>query len=128
MMSDKFKFTFFKEKNVRHVTFIDNIKRKVKGIGNIQNYPIIEHVLLVDRLKYDLLRISQLYDKDNGVIFKSLHFLVTHIIENKIIFIGKRLKNIYIIDSREIVNDVKCFSVMVDSSCICHRRLGHANI
>jgi hypothetical protein len=55
-----------------------------------------------------LLSISQLYDKDNDVIFKSLHFLVTHIIENKIIFIGKRLENTYIIDSREIDNDVKC--------------------
>jgi hypothetical protein len=50
MMGDKFKFTFFKEKNVRHVTFRDNTKRKVKGIGNIENYPIIEHVLLSDGL------------------------------------------------------------------------------
>jgi hypothetical protein len=36
-------------------------------------------------LKYNLLNVSQLYDKSNKVIFKSLHCLVIDIIENKII-------------------------------------------
>jgi len=42
------KFTSFNEKNVGHVIFGDDTKRKVKGIINIENYPVIKHVLLVD--------------------------------------------------------------------------------
>jgi len=42
------KFTSFNEKNVGHVIFGDDTKRKVKGIINIENYPVIKHVLFVD--------------------------------------------------------------------------------
>jgi len=62
MISDKSKFTSFKEKNVGHVTFRDYNKENVKGIGNIGNFPTIENISLVNSLKYNLLSISQLYN------------------------------------------------------------------
>ena len=47
------------------VTFGDNNKGKVIGIGNIGNpkFPLIENVLLIDGLMHNLLSISQLCDK-----------------------------------------------------------------
>jgi hypothetical protein len=63
MTVEKSKFTSFNEKNVGHVIFGDDTKRKVKGIINIENYPVIEHVLLIDGLKYNLQNISPLCDR-----------------------------------------------------------------
>lgn len=70
---DKSKFSSFKEKTVKHVTFEDDTKKKANGISNVENSPTIEHVLLVDSLNYYLLSISQLCDKRNKVTFESLH-------------------------------------------------------
>ena len=44
------------------VTFGDDSKGKIIGIGNIKidSSPLIENVILVDGLKYNLLSISQL--------------------------------------------------------------------
>jgi hypothetical protein len=53
---------------------------------------------------------------------------MTHIIDNKIFFIGKRLGNSYVIKLNDIDYKVKCLSSLVDSFCICYRRLGHANM
>ncbi|KAG6735976.1 hypothetical protein POTOM_061337 [Populus tomentosa] len=55
------KITFIKEKNVEHVTFRANTKVKVKGVSNTRSSSTIEHVLLVDGLKYNIL--SQLCHK-----------------------------------------------------------------
>lgn len=54
------------KKNYRgHVTFGDNVEGKIISIEDIGNHssPFIENVLLVDNLKYNLLSISQFYDK-----------------------------------------------------------------
>ena len=52
-------------KNGGYVTFGDNVKGKIVGeskIGKSPN-PTIDDVLLVDGLKYNLLSISQFFDK-----------------------------------------------------------------
>jgi hypothetical protein len=59
----------------------------------------------------------------NKVIFYSLHYLVISIIDNKMFFIGKRLENTYVININDIDYDVKCFSALVDSPYIWHRKL-----
>ena len=64
----------------------------------------------------------------NIIIFYSLYYLVISIIDNKMFFIGKRLKNIYVININDIDYDVKCFSALVDSSYIWDRKIGHANM
>ena len=52
------------------VTFGDDSKSTIIGIGNIQNgaSPLIENVVLVDGLKHNLLR-SQLCDRGLKVVF-----------------------------------------------------------
>ena len=47
------------------VTFEDDSKEKIIGIGNIKigSSPLIENIVLVDGLKHNLLSISQLCDK-----------------------------------------------------------------
>ena len=53
------------------VTFGDDSKGKIIGISNIQigSSPLIENVILVECLKYNLLSISQLCDKGFKIIF-----------------------------------------------------------
>ena len=53
------------------VTFGDDSKGKIVSIGNIKDGSslLIEDVVLVDGLKYNLLRISKLCDKVLRVIF-----------------------------------------------------------
>ena len=63
-MKDKDQFTFFEAKDKGSVTFGDNANGKIIGIAEIGNPQTlsIDHVLLVNRLKYNLLSISQLCD------------------------------------------------------------------
>ena len=55
------------------VTFEDDAKGKII-VGNVKlgTYPLIENVILVDGLKYNLLSVSQLCDKGFNVIFDDL--------------------------------------------------------
>jgi hypothetical protein len=66
--------------------------------------------------------------RGNRVIFESLHCVVILIIDNKIIFISEKLRNTYVIHLNDNNYNVKCFSVLVDSPYIWHRRLAPAKI
>ena len=61
MTRDKNKFVYLKAKEEGYVTYEDNNKDKILGIGNIRNplTTLIENVLFMDGLKHNLLRISQ---------------------------------------------------------------------
>ena len=65
MTGDASKFTHISPKNSGHVTYGDNNKGKILGVGKIGMNPStsIENVLLVDGLKHSLLSVSQLCDK-----------------------------------------------------------------
>ena len=56
------------------VTFGDDAKGKIIGIGNVKlgTSPLIENVVLVDGLKYNLLSVSQLCDKGFDVVFDNI--------------------------------------------------------
>ena len=71
MTADKEQFHKLDAKDGGHVTFGDNAKGKIVGIGEIGNLQSlsIHHVLFVDGLKYNLLSISQLCDMRNKVTF-----------------------------------------------------------
>ena len=60
MIEDKFMFASLSSKDGRYVTFRDNSKGKIIGIGNVgkELSPIIENVLFVDVLKHNFLSIS----------------------------------------------------------------------
>ena len=82
------------------VTFRDNNKGKIIGIGNIDITPSksIENILLIDGLKHNLLSISRLCDKGFKVIFKSFVCIVASPNDDGMRFIGYRYNDIYIID------------------------------
>jgi hypothetical protein len=131
MTGDEKAFNSLTPKDGGFVTFGDNSKGKIIGIGNIGNTPspIIEDVLLVDGLKHNLLSISQLCDKGNRVTFEKSECIIENIENNKVLFVGQRLENVYILNLKDLSkHGVKCFSAMSDNSWLWHRRLGHAHM
>ncbi|MDM1786909.1 hypothetical protein HX128_20980, partial [Acinetobacter bereziniae] len=73
MSGDEKQFFTLERKEGGIVTFGDNSKGKIIGIGKIQITPstFIDSVLFVDNLKHNLLSISQLCDKDFNISFES---------------------------------------------------------
>ena len=71
MMDDIDQFFILESKDGGSVIFEDNCKGRIIGIGKIKTTPstFIKNVLLVDKLKHNLLSISQLCDVDFNVIF-----------------------------------------------------------
>ena len=70
MFRDKSMYASLSSKDGGYLTFRDNNKGKIIGIGNVgkEPSPIIENVLLIDGLKHNLLSISQLCDRGNRVM------------------------------------------------------------
>lgn len=87
----------FQKKYGGHVTFGDDAKKKIIGIGIIDNHssPTIENVLLIDNLKYNISRISQLCNKDYYIKFDSLKYLIKDTPSKYLMFIGSQSKNVY---------------------------------
>ena len=109
MTDDKTKFTKFIPKNKRFVTYGDNNKGRILGIGQIgkPSSITIDNVLYVEGLKHNLLSISQLSNKSYNVIFNSSCCIV----ENKnsdTKLIGRRVNNIYMITLDDIFHNLKC--------------------
>lgn len=70
MTSSNKMFTHFEEIDCGNVRFKDNGKRRMVGKGIIRTSPTIEDVAFVEGLKFNLLSVSQLYDKGMEVSFK----------------------------------------------------------
>ncbi|BAT79039.1 hypothetical protein VIGAN_02183700, partial [Vigna angularis var. angularis] len=72
MTGDKKKFTSFRKKERGFVTYGDNNKGKILGIGDIgsEDTLMIKDVLYVEGLKHNLISISQLCDKGFKVTFE----------------------------------------------------------
>src|SRR3954465_14618795 len=111
------------------VPFGDNNQCKVIAIGNVGQgkNPLIENVLLVDGLRHNLLSISQFCDRGYKVLFdKDACYLYDLHIKN-IIAMGKRERNIYVIDIHSVKNNT-CLITTNDELHLWHKRLGHINI
>ena len=104
MTGDKNQFNKLDAKDGGHVTFGDNATWKIIGIGEIDNPQSlsIHHVLFIDGLKHNLLSISQLCDMENKVTFYPKNYFVSSLDEDKIIFSGERVNNVYVIDLNKI--------------------------
>jgi len=65
MTGDASKFTHISPKKSGHVTYGDNNKGRILGVGKIgtNSSSSVENVLLVEGLKHSLLSVSQLCDK-----------------------------------------------------------------
>ena len=66
---------------------------------------------------------------DNRVIFDNANCTIEIIKYNKTLFIGQRVKNIYIFSIDDIApTNETCFKAMNNNGWLCHRRLEHARI
>ena len=111
MTGDRKLFSKLEKKNGGSVTYGDNTKGKVIGIGTIGNHSstCIQNMFLVDGLKHNLLSRSQLCDNGYKVFFDTNTCLVSKSLDDKIVIKGKRSSNIYIIDLHSLANqNVKC--------------------
>ena len=61
-------------------------------------------MLFVDGLKYNLLSVSQLYDMGNKVTFYPKNCFSSSLNEDKVIFSGERVDNVYVIDLNKVDN------------------------
>ena len=93
-----------------HVTFGGNSKGKIIGIGNIGGNPspLIENIFLVDKLKYNLLSISQLCDKGYKINFKMDKCFIIYCSNNNVVYTSNRIANVYIIDIVSSFNGSNC--------------------
>ena len=135
MTGDESQFITLDAKNGGMVTFGDNGKGKIIGIGNIGITPskYIENILLVDGLKHNLLSISQFCDKGYKVIFESSVCIVTSPINEGIKFVGHRYGNVYMIDLNDLSKiNMQCLvslnAKINETSWLWHRRLAHISM
>ena len=85
--------------------------------------------MLVGGLKHNLLSISQLCDKGHKVIFESMCCQVINVKTNKLVFIGHRQGNVYVVYLDNMSsNNVCLMAKKEDESWLWHKRLGHASM
>ena len=86
-------------------------------------------MLYVEGLRHSLLSISELCDKGYKVNFKSNGCTISHDSSSKVLFIGKRVNNIYLLDILKTDSVNECFLSKSDESWLWHRRLAqiHTN-
>ena len=135
MMGDINQFFTIKRKDEGFVTFGDNKKKKIIGIGNIKITlsTFIKNILLVDKLKHNLLSISQLCDVGFDVNFKTSICIIADPLNGNSKFIGHRLGNVYVVDLDDLALSSSTSLVAIDkrskeSSLLWHRRLGHPSM
>uniref|UniRef100_A0A151UEZ7 Retrovirus-related Pol polyprotein from transposon TNT 1-94 n=1 Tax=Cajanus cajan TaxID=3821 RepID=A0A151UEZ7_CAJCA len=130
MTGDKSKFVSLREKESKTITYGDNNKGKILGTGTVGNSynTLIEDVLYVEGLKYNLLSISQLCDKNFNVSFNNECCLVCDKSTNETLFIGKRINNIYILHLVNNASNITCLSSIDDLTWLWHRRISHLNL
>ena len=82
------------------ITFGDNGKGKVKGLGKIaiSNDMSIFNVLLVESLNSKLLSVAQLCDLGFKCIFRVDDVEIISVDVSKLIFKGFRYENLYLVD------------------------------
>jgi len=130
MTRDASKFTHISPKKSGHVTYADNNKGRILGVGKIgtNSSSSIENILLVEGLKHSLLSVSQLCDKGHLISFDSHKCVIENEHDRNIKHIGYRTNNVYMIDLNQKQNHNKCFLSKDDDPWLWHRRIAHINM
>ena len=117
MTGDKTKFCLLIESEGGQVTFGENSKGKIIGSGKVGKNLVscIDDVMLVERLAYNLISISQLCDKRHKVIFNSQACIIFEPNSESIKFTKKRVNNMYMIDIDDLVLLMWPFLIIVGS-------------
>nr|GEV92985.1 ribonuclease H-like domain-containing protein [Tanacetum cinerariifolium] len=126
------------EINGGYVAFGGNTKGgKITGKGKIKTGKLDFHdVYFVKELKFNLLSVSQMCDKENSVLFTDTEYVVLSSNfkrpdENHVLLRVPKENNMYNVDLKNIFpsGDLTCFFVnaTLDESNLWHRRLSHIN-
>ena len=84
---------------------------------------------MVSGLKYDLLSISQLFDKGNRLWFDETQCVVESVRSSDIVLHGSRLDNVYAINLDYISPMYLSYlKASLDNAWFWHRRFGHASM
>jgi hypothetical protein len=110
------------------ITFGDNSKDKVKGLGKIaiSNDLSISNVLILESLSYNLLSIAQLCDLDLIYKFSPKNVVITSIKSDELIFKGFHYGNLYLVNFSS--NDASLSTCLFTKSLkgwLWYRRLAH---
>jgi hypothetical protein len=110
-----------------YVTFGDDKKGKMFGTGviKVNDYFTLNDVTLVDKLRYNLLSVSQLYDADLSVLFRKSDSHVLDSFDKHVCDIS-RIENVFQADFSSAQSSLRCL-ISQSSSKLWkwHRRLGH---
>ncbi|KAG8657555.1 hypothetical protein MANES_03G076816v8 [Manihot esculenta] len=132
MIENSSHFIFIEKKDSSgQVTFVDNGKDKIVEICKVskENSYIRDKVFLVDGLKHNLSSVSQLCDKGYRVIFEPKSCFIFRMLDNKILFVGERIENIYVIDLQVMSNqDMMCFIFISNNSWVWHKKFSHTSM
>ena len=113
------------------ITFGDNSKGKVKGLGKIaiSNDLSISNVALVDTLNFNLLSVAQICDLGYKCIFGVDDVEVISVEDSKMIFKGFRYENLNLVDFG--TSEAQLSTCLISKSSmgwLWHRRLGHVGM
>jgi len=130
MTEDASKFTHISPKKSGHVTYGNNNKGRILGVGKIGTNlsTSIKNVLLVEGLKHSLLSVSQLCDKCYLVSFDSHNYVIENKHDRNIKHIGYSTNNVYMINLNKKKNHDQCFLSKDDDPWLWHKRIAHINM
>ena len=111
------------------MTYGDNKKGRILGSEVISNRASfnIHNVLLVERLKHNLISINQLCDKGFKVVLESNHCLIYDACGSTVL-VGKRVNNIYLLNLHHASFSIHCLLTKKDDTWLWHRRLCHIHM
>jgi hypothetical protein len=127
MTRDKDKFLYISKSKTGNVTFGNDELGKIQGKGMLilsNGKGKVQDVLLVDGLKNNLLRVSQMCDRGCEVVFTSKDCKIKSVNSGQVVAKGIRKENnVYVLkEDRE-----ECHLRKLDERWLWHRRLGHIN-
>ncbi|KAI3758865.1 hypothetical protein L6452_06437 [Arctium lappa] len=128
----------FKHINGGHVAFGDNLTGgKISGKGNVTKGKMtFEDVYYVDQLKYNLLSVSQVCDKQHSILFTNTECMILApgfkvVDESMILLRTPRKDNVYCLDMDNVDSDssLNCLvsKASIDESSLWHIRMCHMN-
>ncbi|KAJ9539167.1 hypothetical protein OSB04_031900 [Centaurea solstitialis] len=127
----------FKRFEGGHVAFGDNPKRgKISGKGKVSKGKMtFDDVYFMEQLRYNLLSVSQVYDKKFGVFFTDTECLILapgfKIDESQVMLRTPRKDNVYCLDIEDAssISSLNCLfsKASVSESSLWHRRMCHMN-
>jgi len=130
MTRNAHKFVNVRLKTKGYVTYGDNNKGRILGCGDVVNGSsiTIHNVLLVDGLKHNLVSISQLCDQGHKVIFEPNYCSICESKSDKLMLVGKRVDNIYMLDIHHASSKIEFFLTKEEDLWLWHKRISHIHM